>query len=488
MMKAGILLWLLLCSTVLPAAAQSRRMTVRPADTGAALVNPGMGWQFHHFDNNITTYSVDLKPSDGVREFPGVGSVYIRLAWSYIEPREDHFEWSIVDSAMQRWVTLGKRVAFRFTCMESDPKQPFATPKWVMEAGAKGYRVKNGKEDPVGETWEPDYDDPIFLDKLDHFLAAAAEHYDGHPDIEFIDVGSFGTWGEGHTFAGSTRPYSAATVRKHIDLHLNHFHKTLLVANDDFANQGRGLETLLYARDHGLALRDDSILVEPAPHSYHHAFLAYQFWPQVPVILEGEHYGGSVEHGAWGDGSGLLRAIEDYHASYMTAHWYPREFLAKNRSVIDQANLRLGYRLQLVEASWPEEVAAGAAAEFGYLWRNAGVAPCYRGGHPAITLKDADGGISGVFVDAEMDVRTLPVAAPGAVLAVGRHANGRNTQRDRALLSVQLPPSHLLAPGEYDVLISVGDATGKPLYELPLAQSDGARRYRLGTLRVVPAR
>jgi hypothetical protein len=122
------------------------------------------------------------------------------------------------------------------------------------------------------------------------------------------------------------------------------------------------------------------------------------------------------------------------------------------------------------------------------VWRNAGVAPCYRGGHPTITLKDSEGGLAGVFVDAEMDVRTLPVAAPGAALAVGRHANGRNTQRDHALLSVQLPPSHLLAPGEYGVFVSVGDITGKPLYELPLAEGDGARRYRLGTLRVVPAR
>ena len=141
-----------------------------------------------------------------------------------------------------------------------------------------------------------------------------------------------------------------------------------------------------------------------------------------------------------------------------------------------------------MEASWPAQAEAGAAVEFGYLWRNAGVAPCYRGGHPAITLKDATGGVAAVFADPEMDVRTLPVAAPGQALPVGRHTRGRDTQRDHALLGVPLPPPHVLPPGEYSVFISVGDATGKPVYELPLSGSDGARRYKLGVMRIVAAK
>jgi hypothetical protein len=56
------------------------------------------------------------------------------------------------------------------------------------------------------------------------------------------------------------------------------------------------------------------------------------------------------------------------------------------------------------------------------------------------------------------------------------------------LLSVRLPFPHLLPPGEYGVFISVGDPTGKPLYALPLAQGDGARRYKLGALRVAATR
>ena len=46
-------------------------------------------------------------------DFPGVNVVYLRLAWSYIEPEEGKFNWSVVDTPAQRWIAKGKQVAFR---------------------------------------------------------------------------------------------------------------------------------------------------------------------------------------------------------------------------------------------------------------------------------------------------------------------------------------------------------------------------------------
>lgn len=464
--------------------AQPKRVTVQPQDSGEALVNPRMGWQIQHYDNDIQKYTVNLEPSDTVDDFPGFSSVYIRLAWSYLEPEEGKFHWPLVDTPMQRWAAKGKQVAFRFSCSESGRNQPYATPEWVRKAGARGYFVTPGKGvDPEGKIWEPDYDDPVFLEKLDGFLAAAAARYDGNPQVAFIDVGSFGVWGEGHTFSSSRLPYNAATVRRHIDLYRKHFKRTLLAANDDFSIQGRGLETLLYARRQGLTLRDDSILVQGGAQAYHHAYAAPMFWPELPVILEGEHYGPSAKRGAWGDGSRFLEAVEEYHASYATAHWYPREFLEKNRELVRRVNLRLGYRLQLLEASWPEEVNPGEPLLMGYRWRNAGVAPCYPGGYPAVTLKDAKGGIAGVFVDEDFDMRSLPVGPPGAAMPVGREVKTL-TQASKALIGFPLPPPHILKPGTYSLYISVGDRTGTPALNLPLPGGDGAKRYRLGSVTI----
>jgi hypothetical protein len=461
-------------------------VVVQPKDTGVALINPGMGWMFHHYDNSLTTYTVDLAPTDTVAEFPGASSVYMRLDWSSLEPEEGQFNWSIVDTPMQKWVEAGKTIAFRFCTSEASRRAPYATPRWVEKAGAKGYHLKGeGEISPDGPMWEPDFDDPIFLEKLDHFLAAAAARYDGNPHVAFVDVGSFGVWGEGHTVASTRIPYSVATIRRHIDLYRKNFKRTLLVANDDFMIQGRGIEALGYARDQGLSLRDDSILVEPGAHAYYHAFLAYNFWPRLPVVLEPQHYGESKRDGAWGDGRLLLQAVEDYHASYLTVHWYPREFLAANRDLVDRINLRLGYRLQLREAAWPAEVAEAGAMTIGYRWRNTGVAPCLPGGHPTITLKDAKGGIAGVFVDEGFNVRELPVGPPEEATVLSRKEMGKGVEEnDQPLVTYTLPPAHILKAGTYDLYISVGTATGEPVIALPLAGDDGHRRYRLGRIKV----
>ncbi|HXK94334.1 MAG TPA: beta-galactosidase, partial [bacterium] len=194
------------------------RITVQPQDNGRALVNPFMGWTFHHYSNIITNYGSKLEPSDTLDDFPGLSVIYLRLPWAFIEEEEGVFNWSIVDTPAQRWIDKGLRVAFRFTCSES--WMEYATPRWVEQAGAKGYRFTPGKgTDANGPYWEPDFNDPIFLEKLEHFLAAAARRYDGHPDVDFIDVGSMGVWGEAHTFASTRINYSFEVIKKHIDLY-----------------------------------------------------------------------------------------------------------------------------------------------------------------------------------------------------------------------------------------------------------------------------
>jgi len=452
-----------------PPAPPADRVTVRPPDTGAALENPGMGWVLHFYDNVPANYGSRLAPSDTVDDYPGLTVVYLRIPWSYVEPEEGRFNWAVVDTPAQRWVARGKQVALRFSCSESWMR--WATPEWVKKAGAKGHNFTVGKGvTDDGPFWEPDYDDPVFLAKLDRFLAAAAARYDGNPEVAFVDVGSFGVWGEGHTYASTRLPYSAATIRRHIDLHLKHFKRTLLAANDDFASQDRGMEVIDYARARGLTLRDDSILVQGGASAYFNAAMAQAFWPHVPVILESEHFGGSRDRGHWKDGRQYLQAVEEYHASYASIHWWPREFLAENRDLVDRMNRRLGYRLQLVEASWPGGVRVGSRLGFAARWRNAGAAPCLPGGLPAVTLKDGKGGIAAVFVDEGFDARSLPAAAPGEAPV-----------KDQAA-EFALPFN--LASGTYGVFISVGTRTGSPRIALPLPDGDGQRRYRLGTIRV----
>jgi len=435
-------------------------------DTGSALINPMMGWVLYYYSNIPANYGSELSSTDTVDDFPGLSTVYLRLPWSYLEPEEGIFNWSIIDAPAQRWIDKGKKIALCFSASESWMR--WATPEWVVKAGAKGYNFKLGRGvDPEGPFWEPDYDDPVFLEKYEQFLRAVAARYDGNPDVAFIDVASFGVWGEGHTYSSTQLWYPAKTLFRHMDMHKRVFSKTLLVANDDFIFQGES--TIQYARALGMTLRDNSILVQPPPRSYFNAEQAELFWRDFPVILETTHYGEGLQNQAWNPDM-LIQAIKDYHASYLSIHHFPRAFLEAERELIDRVNQILGYRIRLRSASWPATVKQGDRHAVQLILENAGVAPCYPGGYPAITLKDTAGGIMGVFVNESWNVRTLEPAGCDS-----------GSQAD---LSIELAAYPQIPEGEYTLWFSIGRPNGTPVLALPLESDDGHHRYLLGEISV----
>jgi hypothetical protein len=162
---------------------------VRPVDHGKALNHPGMGLVFHHYDNSAYGYGEPFGPGYDGSEFPGMNVVYLRLAWSYLEPQEGEYHWSLLDTVIQRYLRAGKRFAFRFTTFETE--LPYGTPKWLQDAGCPGYIVE---VDNV-KNWEPDYSAPLYLEKLERFLATAGQRYGNHPALEFVDVGTIGVGG-----------------------------------------------------------------------------------------------------------------------------------------------------------------------------------------------------------------------------------------------------------------------------------------------------
>jgi hypothetical protein len=449
-------------------------VSVRPVDNGRALVNPGMGWTMHFYSNSAHNYGSRLEPSDALAWFPGCSTVYLRIPWAFVEPEEGVFNWAILDTPAQRWIARGGQISIRISCSESWLR--FATPEWVKKAGARGVFWDYGKGvSDHGAFWDPDFVDPIFLEKLERFVKALAARYDGNPSVAFVDIGSYGLWGEGHTGASSRVPQEKMNedVKKHIDLYVKYFQHTPLCISDDVSgssNRSGNYPLLDYARSKGVSLRDDSILVQPPPNSWYHSDQAQRYWPTMPVIVEHEHYGPSVARKAW-DPALLLKSVEDYHASFLSIHWWPQEFLEKNRTVVDQINLRIGYRIQLRELEFPTSVKIGESFDVAWSWANAGVAPCYGGGFPALTLKDEKGGLVAVLTDEGLDVRTLAVAAPGAAVPVRRVCRFR--------IGWIAPTTK---PGDYAAFVSVGRRDGTPQLALPMDGEDGARRYAVGRM------
>ena len=66
--------------------------------------------------------------------------------------------------------------------MTCEPNHHFDTPEWVKDAGARGdffslpkVGVAQGYGYAPGDVcWMPEWDDPVFLQKLEQFIAAAA--------------------------------------------------------------------------------------------------------------------------------------------------------------------------------------------------------------------------------------------------------------------------------------------------------------------------
>lgn len=468
----------------------SNRYILKPVDNGKALINPLMGWTLHYYDNNIQYYGNRLEPSDTMDDFPGLSTVYLRLPWSFIEPEEGQFQWEILDTPAQRWIDKGKKVALRISA--SEPMMRWATPEWVAKAGAKGNEW--GKDRNLacwGETWknteslwEPVYDDPVFLEKAENFIKAMAARYDDNSNISFVDIGHFGLWGEGHTVLTTKIDYDISVLKQHIDLYCKHFKKTQLCISDDYAGYnklGYRFPITDYAFSKGVTIRDDSIMVGAYPIHWRHDEMAQLFWYDYPVILETDHYGDGIKKGTWKEDL-FIKSVEEYHASYMSIHWWPKEFLEGNREVIDKINLRLGYRLQLKSIEWPNKVKLGEPFEIKQFWANAGVAPCYPGGYPCITLKDDKGGIVSVLTDKAVNVKDLQVAEPQNEIPV--EIKSRFTIAAAFEDPVKTFFRHA-KPGKYDVYVSVGKEDGTPVFELPYYEEDGHKRYRMGHIEVL---
>lgn len=101
------------------------------------------------------------------------------------------------------------------------------------------------------------------------------------------------------------------------------------------------------------------------------------------------------------------------------------------------------------------------------VMKAAGVASCYRDAYPCLTVKDDKGRILAVLADDGFSLKGMLPDAPAAHTAKFR------------LGRFDAPK---LPEGTFDVFLSVGEADGTPIYELPLGEDDGHRRYKIGII------
>ena len=207
-------------------------------------------------------------PCEGVVENPGqglmhvinrkrmegapYGAYYSRFAWADLEPEEGKYDWSEIDRMIGLAKKTGIPFSFRIMCANYHSKKPYVTPKWALDKGIKHkpYNWEKERQNPRSPfttmtRYTPYFDDPLLIELHARFMRELAKRYDGNPYISSIDIGSYGNWGEWHTYRLGIPGATEETRRKFAGMYLDNFKKTALVFMSDDA------KTLEYALGKG---------------------------------------------------------------------------------------------------------------------------------------------------------------------------------------------------------------------------------------------
>ena len=163
-----------------PAVAPPKTVTVRPVEIGDVLYNPGMGFADFQFGRGSGI------PLPTPEEYPPQTVAYFRWTWDVLEPTEGQYNFFLVDNVIRLARAKGETLAFRIMSVYKG-----STPKWLLDKGVDHVAV--------GNDIFPDHNAPAFLDYHERLVKAFGNRYAGRPEIDHVDIGSVGCWGEWNT-------------------------------------------------------------------------------------------------------------------------------------------------------------------------------------------------------------------------------------------------------------------------------------------------
>jgi len=370
-------------------------ITLRPREISDVLINPGMGWTtFYSFNGDEIN-----------KDYPKASIAYFRFYWDQLEPEEGKYRWEIIDELLQIGKLKEQKLALRIMAMDGLERaaiwrakkvsteglievRRYRVPEWFYKLGCRGKEFFDKENWAPGTPamWEPDYSDPIFLEKHSNFIAALGHRYDGHPGIDHVDIGSVGRWGEWHSAAVPMPSFAAK--QQIIDAYISAFKKTpLLIPIGD-------VEALSYAVSKGTGWRADCLgdcrhnffnpLWEGGTPDWNHMEDVYlkhlvianalKSWKKAPVAFETCW---SIDY--WKEQGWPIDYIFDYalalHVSILNnkslpipEEWWPQ---------INDFSRKMGYRFVLKELSHQRVIYGTSSISLSTVWENKGVAPCY---------------------------------------------------------------------------------------------------------------
>jgi hypothetical protein len=450
-------------------------VVVTPEETDQILANPGMGWQTFHRtclqDKNLPSW------------IPSTVH-YARWGWRELEPQPGEIDDAFLDGVLQETREAGQTLAFRVMSCSTSPRQPYH-PKWLTDIGGKVVTTRYGSGP---ELEVPVLDDPQTLAAHLDFISRLGNRYDGHPDIEHIDLGTVGWWGEWHMSQSTNAPMpTIETQKKIVDAYLAAFKKTPLVMLIG------GGEMLKYAVENGAGWRADCLGdMGGFSRTWCHMRMAYpkmlpaadagDAWKTAPVAWET-----CWDMRKWVDEGWSLRFIFNYalalHGSFLNNKSASLPEGENIRLEVERFLRRLGYRLVLKELSHPPTAQPGNEIQLAMKWQNMGSAPCYKPYRVAYRLSH-DQGSERIFVGSA----TVNKWLPGSIELFTEEFFQEPTDLPPGEVhdvvdTIRLPDD--LLPGSYALSLAVVDqADTKPVVQLGIKGRSEDGWYPLSRLTI----
>jgi hypothetical protein len=471
-------------------------ITIRPDEIDDVLVNPGKGFTtFQCFNGDYASSATRGYPGVGggyvpnvltdplpsykfdssldIPDHPRTSVAYFRINWSYFEPEKGNYRWNYIDSILITARQRGQTVILRISPYAGRGRADQDVPDWyrsLVGDEQRGYTIiGRGTSQRKIETewWKVDHNDPRYVLYFGNMIRSLGSRYDGHPDLEAMDLSICGMAGE-----GVDTPLLEEGVRNDlVKAYTRNFRKTPLIVLGRTDVPGHNVYTL--ARSEGLdvgwrldclgdmfGFRDNwSHMYDVYPQAIEQGMQAQDAWKKAPVAFEAcwtmMHW---KEHG-W-DINYIIDQSLKWHISTFNnkSSPVPEEWVPEVENWIK----RMGYRFVLRKFTYPEEVHRNGRLSFTSWWENKGVAPIYRDYMLAIRLKG------------ENESRILATDAD-----LTAWLPGDNMYDNSVFIPLDIPA------GDYDIQIGIVDPhTRVPAVKLAITGLEPDGWYQLGKISI----
>lgn len=392
-------------------------VSVRPQSSDKVLLNPYKGLNYY-------TTKLDLSKLDFTK--PGIQNakvVYHRLGWKQLEPVEGKYEFDVIKNNIKTLAQHGKMLGIGIgSCITyngfNNKTNAQNTPDWFFANYKAAYTeqiVGNGtaansnvfsKADGTQYLKVPVYNDPIFKEKMQNFLSAFAEEFNGDPNIAFVDMRVYGNWGEWHFSSfndiiknhsyvenGETKTYTNEDFYALVDM-FKDFELPLAMFTSINA-------PLTYAVEkYGTGVRVDGTLSPDISDNHRKMtfvdgknFAVAEWFYQPEVFYDGGKFESDGAHMP----VFLEKVIKEGRASYSPlGYWNPEDFYSRYPDLIARVANKTGYWFKPTEIMYPQKLTDGT---FAMTVKNDGSTQLYAGykRNPCVKLALADG--SGNIID-----------------------------------------------------------------------------------------